>query len=72
MTNHTSFDNVSRWLTEIDKYAREGVNKILVGNKSDHTTPEEGGPNAQRQVTQQQGKEFADSKGIPFLETSAK
>lgn len=72
VTNHTSFDNVSRWLTEIDKYAREGVNKILVGNKSDHTTPEEGGPNAQRQVTKQQGKEFADSKGIPFLETSAK
>ena len=30
-----SFNNVKRWLTEIDKYARENVNKLLVGNKSD-------------------------------------
>jgi len=35
ITNHESFANVKRWLTEIDKYARENVNKLLVGNKSD-------------------------------------
>ena len=35
VTNLDSFNNVKRWLTEIDKYARENVNKLLVGNKAD-------------------------------------
>jgi Ras-related protein Rab-1A len=33
ITNRESFNNVKRWLKEIDKYARENVNKLLVGNK---------------------------------------
>ena len=37
---------------------------MLVGNKSDLT--------AKRVVSTEQGKEFADSLGIEFLETSAK
>jgi len=69
VTNRTSFDNVKRWLTEIDKYAREGVNKLLVGNKADGTTPAE---MANRQVTQAEGKSFAEGENIHFLETSAK
>lgn len=40
------------------------MNKLLVGNKSDLT--------AKRVVSTEQGKEFADSLGIEFLETSAK
>jgi Ras-related protein Rab-1A len=51
-------------LHEIDRYACENVNKLLVGNKSDLT--------AKRVVSTEQGKEFADSLGIEFLETSAK
>ena len=66
VTNRASFDNVTRWLSEIDKYAREGVNKLLVGNKCDQ---DESGA---RQVSKADGMAFAETKSIPFLETSAK
>ena len=67
VTNRPSFDNVKRWLTEIEKYAREGVNKLLVGNKADQQEAD-----GTRQVSQIEGKQFAESQDIPFLETSAK
>ena len=35
MTDQESFNNVKQWLGEIDRYANESVNKLLVGNKSD-------------------------------------
>ena len=59
-----SFNNVKQWLQEIDRYATEGVNKLLVGNKSDMTD--------KKVVEYTAAKEFADGLGIPFLETSAK
>merc|ERR1712139_698982 len=68
ITNLDSFNNVKRWLTEIDKYARENVNKLLVGNKMDL----DGADHKLRQVPQAKGKEFAENLDIPFLETSAK
>jgi len=64
ITDSESFTNVKQWLHEIDRYASENVNKLLVGNKSDLTT--------KRAVTYESGKEFADSLGIEFIETSAK
>jgi Ras-related protein Rab-1A len=64
VTDMESFQNVSQWLHEIDRYASAGVNKLLVGNKSDLT--------AKRQVTYEQAKEFADSMNMEFIETSAK
>ena len=64
VTDIVPFSNVKQWLHEIDRYACENANKLLVGNKSDLTT--------KRAVTTEQAKEFADSLGIEFLETSAK
>jgi len=64
MTEQKSFDNVKTWLLEIERYASPGVNKLLVGNKSDLT--------AQKQVDSAEAKAFADEHGIFFLETSAK
>jgi Ras-related protein Rab-1A len=63
-TDLESFNNVKQWLEEIDRYACENVNKLLVGNKCDLTS--------KKVVAYQFAKEFADGLGIPFLETSAK
>ena len=38
MPRADTFTNVKQWLQEIDRYASEGVNKLLVGNKSDLTS----------------------------------
>lgn len=64
VTDQTSFNNVKQWLQEIDRYACDTVNKLLVGNKSDLVS--------QKVVDYHTAKEFADQLGIPFLETSAK
>ena len=37
-TRSDTYTNVKQWLQEIDRYAVEGVNKLLVGNKSDLAT----------------------------------
>lgn len=63
-TDQESFNNVKQWLQEIDRYACENVNKLLVGNKCDLTH--------KKVVDFQTAKEYADSLSIPFLETSAK
>ncbi|CAN1241901.1 Ras-related protein RABD2a [Linum perenne] len=64
VTDEESFNNVKQWLSEIDRYATENVNKLLVGNKSDLT--------ANKVVSYETAKAFADEIGIPFIETSAK
>ena len=64
VTDNESFQHIKDWLHEIDKYACEDVNKLIFGNKSDLT--------AKRAVSTEEGKAFADSLGIEFLETSAK
>lgn len=64
VTDKDSFENVKQWLQEIDRYACENVNKLLVGNKSDLAN--------KKVVDFTTAKDFADSIGIPFLETSAK
>jgi len=63
-TDMESFNNVKQWLGEIDRYACENVNKLLVGNKTDLVQG--------RVVDKSVANEFADSMSIPYIETSAK
>jgi Ras-related protein Rab-1A len=63
VTDMESFINCKQWLKEIERYASRDVNKLLVGNKSDI---------AEKKVDYTVAKNFADSIGIQFLETSAK
>jgi len=64
VTDQESFQNVRGWLTEIERYASEGVKRLLIGNKSDLV---------QRKVVEYgAAKDFADELQIPFIETSAK
>ncbi|EMD34308.1 hypothetical protein CERSUDRAFT_117186 [Gelatoporia subvermispora B] len=64
VTDNDSFANVKGWLQEIDRYASEGVKKLLLGNKSDLVE--------RKVVDYNTAKEFADELQIPFIETSAK
>ncbi|XP_064989473.1 GTP-binding protein YPTM2 isoform X1 [Musa acuminata AAA Group] len=64
VTDQESFNNVKQWLNEIDRYASDNVNKLLVGNKCDLT--------ANKVVSYETAKAFADEIGIPFMEASAK
>jgi len=64
VTDEKSFNNIRSWHANIEQHASEGVNKILIGNKSDW--------NEKRQISQEQGRALADELGIRFMETSAK
>ncbi|CAB9514522.1 Ras-related protein Rab [Seminavis robusta] len=64
VTDATSFTNVKQWLQEIDRYAKQDVMTLLVGNKSDMAS--------KRAVSKEEGQALADSLGMHFLETSAK
>lgn len=66
VTKRESFDNVKKWLHEIDEFAEENENikKVMVGNKSDLSSL--------RQVDRHEAQHFADASGVTFVETSAK
>ncbi|KAJ4748660.1 Ras-related protein Rab-1A [Rhynchospora pubera] len=64
VTEMESYNNVKQWLNEIDRYASDNVCKLLVGNKCDLVDS--------KVVATETAEAFADSLGIPFLETSAK
>ncbi len=64
VTDADSFDNVKHWLTEVDRYASQDANKLLIGNKNDLVH--------KKVVDYTTGKAFADEFHLPFLETSAK
>jgi len=64
VTDDRSFNNIRTWHANIEQHASEGVNKVLIGNKSDWTD--------KRAVTEEEGRELAEELGIRFIETSAK
>jgi len=64
VTDMDTFNNVKQWLNEIERYANENVNKLLVGNKSDMVQ--------KKVVDTAMAQEFASNLRIPILETSAK
>ena len=51
-------------VNRIEKNANKNVLKVVIGNKTDLEN--------RRVITYNQGKEFADTYGLKFLETSAK
>ena len=63
INSRASFDNVPRWLDELHTKAASDIQIILVGNKSDLKD--------QREVTTEEGEEFARQNQIMFIETSA-
>ncbi|EFO18415.1 RAB-10 protein [Loa loa] len=64
ITNAKSFDNIAKWLRNIDEHASEDVEKMLLGNKCDM--------GERRVVSRERGEKIACDHGIRFLETSAK
>ena len=64
VTDKESFKNLSNWLIEIEKNGNKNVLKLLIGNKTDLED--------KRVISYNQGKEFADTYGLKYIETSAK
>jgi len=64
VTDEKSFMSIRNWIANVDQFAQDSVNRILVGNKCDMTT--------KKVVDYSAGKALADEFGIRFLETSAK
>ncbi|THH11371.1 hypothetical protein EW145_g711 [Phellinidium pouzarii] len=64
VTDNKSFENIHTWFSNVEQHASEGVDKILVGNKSDWED--------KRVVKTEEGMQKAKELGIEFIETSAK
>jgi len=64
VTDERSFNNIRTWHSNVEQHAADGVNKILIGNKSDWSD--------KRVVSEQSGRQLAEELGVKFMETSAK
>nr|ACO10084.1 Ras-related protein Rab-25 [Osmerus mordax] len=63
VTKHLTYESVERWLKELYDHADPHMVVMLVGNKSDLVS--------ERSVPTEEAKDFAEKKGLLFLETSA-
>ena len=64
ITRRVSFENLSDWIEDCKNSSPKTVFMVLVGNKCDLEENIE--------VTEEEGKEFAERHGMLFFETSAK
>jgi len=64
ITRRETFDHLPSWLDDCRKYSNQNITIMLIGNKSDL--------DGKRQVTREEGEEFARKNNLTFLETSAK
>jgi Ras-related protein Rab-2A len=64
VTRRGTFENIKHWLSEARNYGHQNMTYLLIGNKNDLAE--------KRQVTFDEGANFARQNGLSFLETSAK
>jgi small GTP-binding protein len=64
IVDRNSFENIDRWMTQIDNNAPADVSKILIATKADL--------NYERQVTTEEGAALASKFSMRFAEVSAK
>lgn len=62
ITKYSTYENVARWLKELQEQGDEGLIIMLVGNKTDLADS--------RAVTTEEAKEFSDTNQLKFIETS--
>jgi len=59
----SSYENVRKWLLELREFGGEDMVVVLVGNKCDL--------DQSREVEKEEGKGYAETEGLCFMETSA-
>ena len=64
ITDESSFEHIKNWMIDIDKFGKQGVLKVLIGNKIDLED--------NRKITKEAGESMANKYGIKFFEVSAK
>ncbi|KAF0971803.1 hypothetical protein FDP41_010026 [Naegleria fowleri] len=64
LTRRESYDNIRRWLLDVNKHAHQHTKTVLVGNKKD--------VDHMRNVTREEAEELARELGIKYFEVSAK
>ena len=64
IADQETFNDVNKWLQEIERYTPENSKKIIVGSKSDLFH--------QRTVEYEKVSKFCEERAIPHIETSSK
>lgn len=64
ITQEKTYDNIAKWLRNIQEHASEGVERCILANKCDL--------NDKRMVSKEKGEGIAREHNIRFFETSAK